>query len=89
MSIESLTYNAKYGESWPEMVETPSRYDPPKGTLPEKKFGGVRGDIERTQDLSTVAFQNNAWEKGKPGTLPFLLGASRGGGGGLVHSARL
>ena len=47
-----------------------------------------RGDVEGTQDISAVAFQNNAWEKSKPGILTFLLGASRGGGG-LFHPAQL
>ena len=48
----------------------------------------IGGGMSIGHKISTVAFQNNAWEKGKPGTLTVLLGASRGAGG-LFHPARL
>ena len=61
-------------EKWPPTTHPPIPY--------------IGGGIDRTQAISTVAVQNNVWEKCKPGTLTFILGASRGGGG-LVHLAQL
>ena len=47
----------------------------------------ISADIDRTQDISTVSFQNNAWEESIPEALTFLLGASLGGGPSLPRSA--
>ena len=51
-------------------------------------------DVNEIQYISTVAFQNNAWEYGKPRILTFLVGALRGWGAwftplsyiGIIHA---